>query len=204
MYKFICVCKLFILPLQKFILHKFYKKFMDENQARNRRLGEVLDQLKKRGINNKQVANAIGIDGSLFSNIKNENEPNNLTKEVAELICNKIITPNNEKVSFNWLFDGQGEMFYQISDSQTFKDEQKPGELAFKPDIYEEKSPLKNVSEMQSNINKVQNSEKNTSEQIKIAEKIMEVEKTTEKPIEKKIVRITVFYEDGTYRELYK
>ena len=180
---------------------------MDENQARNRRLDQLFNELKRHRITRLQVAEAIGVDSSLFSNIINDRLKNNLTLDVANLICDKVVC-DGKKISLDWLYNGQGEMFVQISNSQSVDLFSSNNVNNYQTDNYEKKTLPKIEQNFSENVNFEQKSEKKSPEQQIITENVIEkiiekvVEGITEKQTDKKIKQILVFYDNGTFEEV--
>ncbi|MDR1544410.1 MAG: helix-turn-helix domain-containing protein [Prevotellaceae bacterium] len=163
----------------------------------NNRIFELIDKLH---LTNQQFAQQTGISPARLTQLKSGNST--LSIELIDRILETYKT-----VSREWLYFGEGTMFGKISNSQGGNlfgfDDENPS----KSDSFVPKNEQKNVSENFENRNLetkkpyfIENSEKITHE----PQTVIEIrEKIIEKPIEKKIIRITVFYEDGSFKELF-
>ena len=163
-----------------------------ENSIENR-LFELIDV---KDLSKQQFAEIVGISPSMLSHFKNGTHK--VTLETQEKICQKFPDVRPE-----WLRYGTGQMFRQISNSHSgnlfgFVDDN-----TSYTNIYTEKNNVKSNVILDENKNFPPKNENSVPEQPKIVEVEKVIEKIVEVPVDKKISKIIVMYNNGTFEEIF-
>ena len=178
--------------MQKFILHQFYKKFMENLDTKGKRLSYLINS-KIIDLSKSQLAGLIGISPTLLSFYINDER--NIKDEHLREICKHF-----PKVNAQWLEQGGNQPLRQTSNSQSANLFGFDDVNSYQTANYTPETPQKTEQNFSENRNFEQKSEKIALEQPIITEKI--IERIIEKPIDKKVEEIIIFYDNGTFEKL--
>lgn len=136
--------------------------------------------MEAEGLNARQFAAEIGVQSSTISNIIGKKNRNNPSLDVLQKVLNRFRT-----ISSDWLILDIGSMYRQKNDSQ-------------QPTLFDEKPIEQEGSYLPLSDNMSVSSSATTTKKT-VSEPIVQT-----KYVAKKVQKVVIFYEDGTFEEINK